>query len=480
MNNDEIQRLYDTGLSTYQLAKRFGCSAETIRRRLKKLRSNAEANRAKDPEVIKKIKASCRKRWQGKDYRARVEQGRSRPGYLEDISKNTKKTLSRPEVRAKIQKASQANSDKISTQAKERWQDGVYREKQQVHFASRAKKASEASVRILQEDTKKRAQWISRLRKSSTDKIVANGFVSTAQKQLYYILEQSGVDFCEEGEDTRISPFYVVDCIVPKQGKMDKDLIIEVQGEYWHELKHVKLKDTQKRTYIERHTDYNLMYLSELEVRNWDSVKNKLNNYGIKLVEHVCRVSDLVIKRINETQTQLFYSIFHYSSSVRKGAITFGVYYDDQLVAAISYSNPIRQQVASSLGHQLNEVLEISRMARTTNLRCKNLLSWLISKTIKQLSRDVRIIVSYSDETYHHDGTVYKASNFRCDKQLDEDYFYVDHSGARFHKKTIWDSSKKMKMSERDYANKHNLQKIYGGKKKRWLFYRFKYSGRAK
>ena len=471
MNNDELQRLYDGGLSTYQLAEKFGCSSETIRKRLKKVRSISENNRLRNSDILKQISKSCKKKWQEDNYRQRVMAGRQREGYLEDISKNTKIKLAEPDVRKKIIDLAKKNSKQTSMRVKKYWEDEAYREKQQIYFGIRAAKASQKSVDILKNPIR-RKQWIEKLRKISTDRIEASGYISTAQKQLYFVLQYSNIKYYEEGEQTRISPFYVVDCVILKQQRMFRDLIIEVQGEYWHQLEHVVLKDRQKRTYIERHTNYDLLCLTELEVRNWISLQAKFNTYGLSLLTITCTIKNVILHKIKEDQTELFYSIFHYASRPRKGAKTYGVFLNDNLVAAISYSYPIRQEVSGSLGLEYRQVMEISRMARMTNLYCPNLLSWLISKTIQKLPTDIKAVISYSDATYKHTGAVYKASNFRCDKEINPDYFYLNIDGARYHKKTIWDRSKKMKMLESDYAKKHSLQKIYSKSKKRWVLYR--------
>lgn len=103
----------------------------------------------------------------------------------------------------------------------------------------------------LRTDKKFKQNWITKLR-SNNHKFV--GFISSTQKQLYFILSQSGINFYEEGERTKVGPFYVVDCIIPKQ-QMKKDLIIEVRGEYWHSLSNVAVKDRQKNTYIKNNTN---------------------------------------------------------------------------------------------------------------------------------------------------------------------------------------------------------------------------------
>ena len=79
--------------------------------------------------------------------------------------------------------------------------------------------------------------------------------------------------------------------------------------------------------------------------------------------------------------------------------------------------------------------------------------------------------LSYSDKTYGHIGTVYKASNFKKDKDVKPSYHYEAQEGHRYHKKTIWDRSKKFKMSEKEYALKHNLERVEHDSKSSWVRY---------
>jgi len=458
----EINSLYESGLSTYQIAKKLGCSDETIRKRIKNVRCLTDRNKGRD---YKKISESCKKKWEDPCYRNKVLEATNTVEYKLKLSVAAKINYSKGCGKwIKTEDASKI----ISENTKNLWKTNDYRNKQSIHFSSRTTKATESMSLKLKSNEKFRQNWISKLMGNNHK---STGFISSTQRQLYYILSQADIQFHEEGERTKVGPFYIVDCIIPKQQDMKKDLVIEVQGEYWHSLGKVIVKDRQKSTYIKNHTDYDLLYLEELDLSSWSEVSAKLLSFGLTLKFHTFTVNDLELRKITEKDAQDFYGIFHYTNTIRKGAITFGVYFDNILVAAISYTYPIRTQVASDLDVNLKNVMEISRMARATNIICDNLMSWLIGKTRKLLSNDVRIIVSYSDTSFGHTGIVYKACGFINDKEIDPDYHYISMNG-KYHKKTIWDKSKRFKMSENEYADKHNLVKVWGEKKYRWIFRR--------
>ena len=458
-----VNKMYNNGMSTYAISKHFECSDESIRKLVENVRPFKDRNKL-NPDSIDKIKAKSIELWKDPSYVTKVKEGINKEEAKNKLRSASIKNYEKSIGRWIKEESSRATISEIMTKL---WDDPEYRSKQAKWFSARGYALTQASIAALK-DPEKRQAWIDKI-KANNAKNRKDGWVSTSQKQLYYILESSGIKFHEEGTDTRVGPFYVVDCIIPKQQKMDKDLIIEVQGEYWHNLPHVQVKDRQKSTYIKNHTDYDLLYLEELHLASYSQVSGLLANFGITLKEIKCKARDIEIRIIDEAAAQLFYSIFHYTSTVRKGAITFGAYYQNDLVAAISYTYPIRSEVSKKQGCANNEIMEISRLARKTNVSCPNLGSYFIGKTRHLLPASVKKIISYSDNTYGHTGKVYAASGFINDGVVEPDYYYGSLAG-RYHKKTIWDRAKKFKMSEREYAEKHYLVKIPTSAKTRWIY----------
>jgi len=421
----EINKLYDEGLSTYSLAKMFNVSSETIRKYITRVRPPSSGHNS---DTKQKISITSLANWRQAEYRTKVADGKTaecRQSLSTSARKNYQKSLGE-------WISNHDNRRVIAEATKELWVDPEYRRKQEVYFQERGARLTAAS-NIALTDPEKRATWIEKIKRNNADRL-NGGWVSTTQKQFYYLMDEADIVYYPEGDLTRISPFYVVDCIIPVQQNMSKPLIVEINGEYWHSLSHVKLKDRQKATYIENNTEYDLVIIEELEMHNFPMVQGKLVEYGLTLSDIECSVSDMIIEQITEEQAKEFYSIFHYSATVRKGAITYGAFYNQRLVGVISYTFPLRRTTATRLGYQLKEVMEISRMARRTNLTCKNFLSWFISKTMKKLPTSIKCIVSFSDSTYGHTGGVYKAANFKNDGEISPDYTYLSTTG-QYHKK---------------------------------------------
>jgi transposase len=465
IDKDQVNILYDAGQSTYQIATQFGCSDETIRHMIKTMRDKSTRNKLSDNSKAK-IAIASKRNWQDPEYVAKVETGTKTEEYKDKL-----RAAGKINYATSLGKFITSIESKLimSQKAKALWADPEYRAKQQIWFAQRGATLTKASL-IALSDPEKRRQWLLRQRRAHANtRANSGGWISSSQRQLYYILSASQITYFEEGPDTQIGPFYVVDCVIPQQQQMIKPLIVEVQGEYWHALPHVMLKDRQKSTYIRKHTNYDLLPLEELHLNSFAEVENKLSGYGLTLFKQDFCVADLEIKPICEADAATFYSIFHYSGTVRKGAMTFGAFYANELVAAISYCYPLRTETATKLGYTLKNVVEISRLARRTNIICKNLASYFIGQTRKLLPLDIKCVVSFSDTTYGHTGHVYKAAGFIQDGVVAKDYCYISING-RYHKKTIWDRAKRMRMTELDYAEKHNLLKIMGDEKTRWVY----------
>jgi len=464
LDRELVNRLYDEGNSTYDIARQLGCSDESVRLLLREVRPPAERNRP-DDHTKQKLRQASADLWQDPGYRARVAAGMSTPQYRQALSEAARRhrTLSR-------WSSSAAGRHHISARAQQHWQDPAYRRKQAAWAGQRTHQLITAT-RALLADPVRRANWIDRLRTAAAARRTDTGWISSSQRQFYYLLDTAGVQYREEGEGTKVGPFYVVDCIIHRQQGMTKDLIVEIQGEYWHSLPHVALKDRQKRTWTERYTDYDLLCLDELNLKSFRDVRTKLAEYGLHLRGVECGLGDLEVRETTEADAQQFYSVFHYSSTIRRGAVTYGAYLRQELVAAISYTAPMRLQTAGSLGYARGEVLEISRLARRTDLVCPNLASFLIARSRDRLDSSVKCVVSFSDSTQGHAGTVYRAAGFTATGETQPDYYWASLLG-RHHKKTIWDRAKRMKLSEQDYARRHGLVRVETEPKTRWVYHR--------
>jgi GNAT superfamily N-acetyltransferase len=141
-------------------------------------------------------------------------------------------------------------------------------------------------------------------------------------------------------------------------------------------------------------------------------------------------------------------------------------------VAVCLISPLIRQNIAQTLNLNHSEVFELSRFCIHPEYQKKNFASWMISKAIKlfKLSNDsAKVIISYSDSSMGHNGSIYKACGFKLDRIVRPDYWYVDSDGFVMHKRTLYGRAVKMSLTENEYAKSHGYRKVFGSSKSRFV-----------
>lgn len=301
---------------------------------------------------------------------------------------------------------------------------------------------------------------------------------SSQQRILYSTLDDLGVEFNDDCSPLCQVGFYTFDCRIDPQVRtsISRPLLIEVQGDYWHSIPRTVSKDKSKATYLKTYfPEFDLKYLWEHEFNNKDRIVSLLK-YWLKIDKGELRsfvFSDVVGKEVVPSEAELFISKYHYAGRLGRSGLNFGYYLGDELIAVIVYANPVRQETASRLGVPYKDVLELSRLAIHPEFQVKNFASFLISlsiNSIRSVRPWVKKLVSFADTTHNHNGTVYKASNWKLDGIVKPDYWYADNEGYICHKKTLWNHAKKMSMTEGEYCEKYNYVKVWGDKKFRYVF----------
>jgi hypothetical protein len=123
----------------------------------------------------------------------------------------------------------------------------------------------------------------------------------------------------------------------------------------------------------------------------------------------------------------------HYSGTCNPISNIWGLYTDDsdELVGGIVFANPMSEKVREFISDEKKEVTELHRLY--TDDRCgKNVESWFIAHALDLLKKKkpkYRFVVSYSDITEGHKGTVYQATNALYIGMAQERTFYRDEEG---------------------------------------------------
>ena len=280
---------------------------------------------------------------------------------------------------------------------------------------------------------------------------------SKIQKQLYQYLTDLNIAHFEEGEQTAIG-YYVFDCLIPRE--TGQHILVECQGEYWHDNDVIRQKDRSKFTYIERYfPDYKIVYFWEREFYQQNKVINKLK----ALLGVDQNIVDFSFKDVNVRPTdgsKDFLELYHYLGPGRNGN-RIGAYLNDELIAVAVFSPPQRQNLTAKFG--TDKLLECSRFCIHPSYQKRNFASWFIAQCTKRYKN--LLLISYADTTAGHTGTIYKAAGWDLHHEVPPDYWYADVDGFVMHKKTLYNRAVSLKMTEPEFATKYGYFKIFGGKK---------------
>jgi len=409
---------------------------------------------------------SIKKKWTDNQFRERVTVANIRAHntaeYREQASSIAKQLWQNPDYRIAVSRASAR-----------KWQDKEYRERALKFLRSDEHRQAVASMfQRLWKDPKYKEKMAMALAKHPK--------VSSIQKILYSILDDLGVKYYREYEkggagrtdpECQIGP-HSFDCMIPRENR--PDLLIECQGDYWHSLDGRVWRDQAKATYIANNLSdqYELKCIWEHEFLNKNKIIELLKYWlGITQLELIdFNFNDVKIQDCAAQDYKLLLSKYHYIPAGRGGMAhgSLGAYLADELIAVCIFSPLARQ----NLPWPKDSSRELSRLCIHPRYQKKNFASWFVSRCIKQLDDKFKIIISYCDTTFNHDGAVYKACNFELDGEVRPDYWYVGEDGWVMHKKTLYNHARQINMKEKDYAAKHGYMKIYGKKKLRFIYRR--------
>ncbi len=130
------------------------------------------------------------------------------------------------------------------------------------------------------------------------------------------------------------------------------------------------------------------------------------------------------------------FELYHYKGGHMGGGITacLGAFlFEKNYLAGVVIGKPRQNKKYSSAC----ECVEIRRMACVDELP-KNSESWLLSQTIKWLKKFTNVgrVISYSDQSVGHVGTIYRAANFTLIGKTSKSK-HVFWKGKRYHPRSL-------------------------------------------
>lgn len=150
-------------------------------------------------------------------------------------------------------------------------------------------------------------------------------------------------------------------------------------------------------------------------------------------------VKQLRVSRCERSEIKDFIEKWHYSKNINGLRIDycFKLTNKGELVGAMIYGGVAMAGVWKKYVDKEEELTELRRLCCIDETP-KNTESYFIGKTIRWIRDNTRIklILSYADLTYNHQGIIYQASNFKLVGQTAKGRVIV-FNGKRYHDKTI-------------------------------------------
>ena len=144
------------------------------------------------------------------------------------------------------------------------------------------------------------------------------------------------------------------------------------------------------------------------------------------------------VVKIDCTTAKKYIIKHHYSHGCHNApSPCYGLFDGNTLIGCCMFATPCSENVrASVFGKDYKDsVIELHRL-HILDITPKNTESWFIARCLKLLKIDrpiTKAVISFSDTTIGHEGTIYKATNaYRCGK-TGSSTFYLDNTNRLHH-----------------------------------------------
>lgn len=246
----------------------------------------------------------------------------------------------------------------------------------------------------------------------------------------------------------------------------DTNVLLEVQGSWWHSKPQRIQRDAFKRK-LAAEAGYKLLVVWDYQITKPSFVINKIRHAISRPA--TLKLSDCTVSILPWKDAAHFIDQFHYQGRGRPG-VTIGAYYGTQLAAVMVISSCVRLETEIKQGCITHE---LSRLVIDPQYQVANFGSWFIKRAIKLfkvVKPTVKRLVAFADPTFGHNGGIYMASNWTFDGVATASYWYYHRrKNEIYHKKSVWNNAKKSGSTESEFAEKHHLLKVIGQPKLRFI-----------
>ncbi|MDP1712544.1 MAG: LAGLIDADG family homing endonuclease [Candidatus Nanopelagicaceae bacterium] len=182
--------------------------------------------------------------------------------------------------------------------------------------------------------------------------------------------------------------------------------------------------------------------------------------------------ANLAVSEIQADEYVPFYDAHHYMGSGGRRGYTVGLKHGGELMAAATIGSITRAETAAKQGVKSAEIRELARFCIHPKHHHRNLATWFLSRVVRRFKEEnpsVGMLVSFADQTEGHEGTIYRAGNWKYDGKTGRSYHYEAADGIRIHKKSIYDQAVSLGLMESEFVKQRGLKKVKHLPKKRYI-----------
>ena len=154
--------------------------------------------------------------------------------------------------------------------------------------------------------------------------------------------------------------------------------------------------------------------------------------------------TQLTVKSVSRKYAKQLIVLHHYAHAWSSCKHAIGLYKAGSVVGVAIYGSPVGRLTAQSIAPIVkdNEVLELTRLW-VNDSEGKNTESWFLGQTFKWLKKNdpkIKVLISYTDPTVGHIGTIYQATNwlYQGNEIRFTEYFMYKIKGVTHHPRTVF------------------------------------------
>lgn len=200
-----------------------------------------------------------------------------------------------------------------------------------------------------------------------------------------------------------------------------------------------------------RKSGLKIFHIFSDELRDKKDVVESMINYRIGKVQNKIFARKCEIKIVEQRKSQNFFDQNHISGHC-KARISFGLYYNNELICCLSLKQPIQKKYGN--------MIEIARFATKLNTLVTGGFQRLLKIAIEYAKENhYEGIMTYADLRFG-EGNVYRDSGFEYLGKTPVDYWYTNGEIREFRFKYRADPVNKL--TENEVAERAGVYKVYG------------------